>query len=153
MLPSLHVKATKNPAAISTFAQDEAPISPAVSSTKLLTGSADNMCKLWEVRTGDCLHTWKHTVSNADVSVICSNLYVGSSAALKRRTDAYLSCCSCSHGAQRHTAVNGTPPFQQAPVRDVGFALGDKMFLSVLDNIMGNVPTVFVWDLELVQPS
>jgi len=66
-------------------------------STKLLTGSADNMCKLWEVQTGECLHTWKHT----------------------------------------------------APVRCVGFALGDKKFLSVLDNIMGNVPTIFVWDLEL----
>jgi len=66
-------------------------------STKLLTGSADNMCKLWEVQTGVCLHTWKHT----------------------------------------------------GPVRDVGFAVGDKMFLSVLDNIMGNVPTIFVWDLEM----
>jgi len=66
-------------------------------STHLLTGSADNMCKLWNVQTGVCLHTWKHT----------------------------------------------------APVRDVRFALGDKMFLTVLDNIMGNVPTIFVWDLEL----
>ena len=36
-----------------------------------------------------------------------------------------------------------------APVRDVRFALGDKQFLSVLDNIMGNQPTIFVWDLEL----
>ena len=34
----------------------------AVDSTKLLTGSADNACKLWEVQTGECLHTWKHTV-------------------------------------------------------------------------------------------
>jgi len=66
-------------------------------SDKLLTGSADNMCKLWEVETGECLHTWKHT----------------------------------------------------GPIRDVGFALGDKEFLSVLDNIMGNTPTIFVWDLEL----
>lgn len=66
-------------------------------STHLLTGAADNMCKLWNVRTGECLHTWKHT----------------------------------------------------APVRDVRFALGDSMFLTVLDNIMGNVPTIFVWDLEL----
>jgi len=66
-------------------------------SSKLLTGSADNFCKLWEVRTGECLHTWKHT----------------------------------------------------APVRCVGFALGEKKFLTVLDNIMGNVPTIFVWDLEL----
>jgi len=64
---------------------------------KLLTGSADNSVKLWEVQTGECLHTWKHTGS----------------------------------------------------VRDVGFAMGDKEFLSVLDNIMGNVPTIFVWDLEL----
>lgn len=69
----------------------------AVDSTKLLTGSADNYCKLWEVRTGECLHTWKHT----------------------------------------------------APVRSVGFAIGDKQFLTVLDNIMGNTPTIFVWDLEL----
>jgi len=66
-------------------------------STRLLTGSADNMCKLWDVRTGECLHTWKHT----------------------------------------------------APIRCVGFAMGDKQFLSVLDNIMGNVPTIFVWELEL----
>lgn len=66
-------------------------------STKLLTGSADNFCKLWEVKTGECLHTWKHT----------------------------------------------------APVRSVGFALGDKKFLTVLDNIMGNTATIFVWDLEL----
>jgi len=66
-------------------------------STHLLTGAADNMCKLWNVRTGECLHTWKHT----------------------------------------------------GPVRDVRFALGDKQFLSVLDNIMGNQPTIFVWDLEL----
>lgn len=63
----------------------------------MLTGAADNMCKLWNLRTGECLHTWKHT----------------------------------------------------GPVRDVRFALGDKMFLSVLDNIMGNQPTIFVWDLEL----
>ena len=27
--------------------------------------------------------------------------------------------------------------------------MGDKSFLTVLDNIMGNVPTIFVWDLEL----
>ena len=66
-------------------------------STHLLTGSADNMCKLWDVRSGECLHTWKHT----------------------------------------------------APVRDVRFALGEKMFLTVLDNIMGNQPTIFVWPLEL----
>jgi len=66
-------------------------------STKLLTGSADNCCKLWEVRTGECLHTWKHT----------------------------------------------------APVRCVGFAQGDTQFLTVLDNIMGNKPTIFTWDLEL----
>jgi len=66
-------------------------------STKLLTGSADNCCKLWEVKTGECLHTWKHT----------------------------------------------------APVRDVRFALGDKKFLTVLDNIMGNTATIFVWELEL----
>ena len=37
----------------------------------------------------------------------------------------------------------------QAPVRCVGFALGDKQFLTVLDNIMGNHPTIFTWDLEL----
>jgi len=66
-------------------------------STKLLTGSADNYCKLWEVRTGECLHTWKHT----------------------------------------------------APVRCVGFAVGEKKFLTVLDNIMGNTATIFVWELEL----
>ena len=30
--------------------------------TRLLTGSADNCCKLWDVKTGECLHTWKHTV-------------------------------------------------------------------------------------------
>ena len=36
-----------------------------------------------------------------------------------------------------------------APVRDVRFAAGDKQFLTVLDNIMKNVPTIFVWDLEL----
>jgi hypothetical protein len=34
-------------------------------------------------------------------------------------------------------------------VRSVGFALGDKKFLTVLDNIMGNTATIFVWDLEL----
>jgi len=66
-------------------------------STRLLTGSADNFCKLWDVRTGECLHTWKHT----------------------------------------------------APIRDVRFAIGDKKFLTVLDNIMGNLPTIFVWELEL----
>ncbi|EOD09058.1 hypothetical protein EMIHUDRAFT_438175 [Emiliania huxleyi CCMP1516] len=66
-------------------------------STKLLSGSADNCCKLWEVQSGECLHTWKHT----------------------------------------------------APVRCVGFAMGDKRFLTVLDNIMGNVPTIYVWELEL----
>ena len=69
----------------------------AVDSTHLLTGSADNMCKLWNVQTGECLHTWKHT----------------------------------------------------APGRDVRFSLGDKSFLTVLDNIMGNSPTIFVWPLEL----
>ena len=36
-----------------------------------------------------------------------------------------------------------------APVRDARFALGDKHFLTVLDNIMGNSPTIFVWQLEL----
>jgi len=66
-------------------------------STRLLTGGADNMCKLWNVETGVCLHTWKHT----------------------------------------------------APVRDVRFSMGDKRFLSVLDNIMGNVATIFVWELDL----
>lgn len=34
-------------------------------------------------------------------------------------------------------------------MRDVRFAQGDKQFLTVLDNIMGNVPTIFVWDLEI----
>ena len=34
-------------------------------------------------------------------------------------------------------------------MRSVGFALGDKAFLTVLDNIMGNTPTIFTWDLEL----
>ena len=34
-------------------------------------------------------------------------------------------------------------------MRSVGFALGDKKFLTVLDNIMGNTATIFVWDLEL----
>lgn len=67
------------------------------SSTRLLTGSADNSCKLWDVKTGECLQTWKHT----------------------------------------------------APVRSVGFALGDKQFLTVLDNLMGNVATIFVWDIDL----
>ena len=62
-----------------------------------MTGSADNMCKLWNIETGVCLHTWKHT----------------------------------------------------GPVRDVRFALGDEAFLTVLDNIMGNQPTIFVWELEL----
>ena len=66
-------------------------------STHLLTAGADNNVKLWNVQTGECLHTWKHT----------------------------------------------------APVRDVRFAMGDKAFLTVLDNIMGNVPTIFVWPLEL----
>ena len=66
-------------------------------STHLLTAGADNHVKLWNVQTGECLHTWKHT----------------------------------------------------GPVRDVRFALGDRRFLTVLDNIMGNVPTIFVWDLEL----
>jgi translation initiation factor 3 subunit I len=28
-------------------------------SSLLLTGSADNSVKLWEVRTGKCLHTWE----------------------------------------------------------------------------------------------
>ena len=68
-----------------------------VDSTRLLTGSADNMLKLWDVKTGECLHTWKHT----------------------------------------------------APIRAVGFAQGDKQFLSVLDNIMGNVPTIFLYELDL----
>ena len=77
--------------------QERSDLVLAVDSTHLLTGGADNMCKLWNVQTGECLHTWKHT----------------------------------------------------APVRDVRFAMGDKQFLSVLDNIMGNVPTIFVWDLEL----
>ena len=50
----------------------------AVKSDKLLTGSADNMCKLWEVETGECLHTWKHTVRLLPVpSVIVSSLAVG----------------------------------------------------------------------------
>jgi translation initiation factor 3 subunit I len=66
-------------------------------STRLLTGGADNMCKLWNVETGQCLNTWKHT----------------------------------------------------APVRDARFAMGDKRFLTVLDNIMGNIATIFVWELDL----
>ena len=66
-------------------------------STHLLTGSADNEVKIWDVKTGVCLHQFKHT----------------------------------------------------GPVRDVRFALGDKRFLSVLDNIMGNQPTIFVWELDL----
>jgi len=28
-------------------------------STLLVTGSADNSCKLWEVQTGRCLKTWE----------------------------------------------------------------------------------------------
>lgn len=57
------------------------------------------MCKIWDIKTGTCLHEWKHT----------------------------------------------------GPVRDVRFALGDKQFLTVLDNIMGNVPTIFVWELDLTK--
>ena len=100
----------------------------AVDSTKLLTGSADNFCKLWEVKTGECLHTWKHTVR-------------GSSA----RTHADRPASPALAPPSDH----GCASVPQAPVRSVGFALGDKKFLTVLDNIMGNTATIFVWDLEL----
>ena len=100
----------------------------AVDSTKLLTGSADNFCKLWEVKTGECLHTWKHTVR-------------GSSA----RTHADRPASP----ARAPPSDHGCASVPQAPVRSVGFALGDKKFLTVLDNIMGNTATIFVWDLEL----
>lgn len=32
---------------------------PSATSTFLVTGSADNMMKLWDVKTGECLYTWE----------------------------------------------------------------------------------------------
>ena len=62
----------------------------------------------------------------------------------------------CAHACRPACSPALAPPSDhgcasvpQAPVRSVGFALGDKKFLTVLDNIMGNTPTIFVWDLEL----
>ena len=100
----------------------------AVDSTKLLTGSADNFCKLWDVKTGVCLHTWKHTV---------------------RRSFARTPADRPADRPFRLHLDHGCASVSQAPVRSVGFALGDKKFLTVLDNIMGNTATIFVWDLEL----
>ena len=100
----------------------------AVDSTKLLTGSADNFCKLWDVKTGVCLHTWKHTV---------------------RRCFARTPADRPADRPFRLHLDHGCASVSQAPVRSVGFALGDKKFLTVLDNIMGNTATIFVWDLEL----
>lgn len=36
-----------------------APLARAATSTLLVTGSADNMMKLWNVKTGECLYTWE----------------------------------------------------------------------------------------------
>ena len=58
----------------------------------------------------------------------------------------------CAHARRPALAPpsdHGCASVPQAPVRSVGFALGDKKFLTVLDNIMGNTATIFVWDLEL----
>jgi len=35
----------------------------------------------------------------------------------------------------------------KAPVRAVGFALGDQKFVSVTDQVLGFVPAIYVWDL------
>lgn len=96
-LGSMHLAHLLPPIFLSLTSRVSSSVPHADDSTRLLTGSADNQCKLWDVRTGECLHTWKHT----------------------------------------------------GPVRDVRFALGEKAFLTVLDNIMGNQPTIFVWDLDL----
>ena len=80
------------------------------------------------MKTGVCLHTWKHTV---------------------RRSFARTPADRPADRPFRLHLDHGCAAVSQAPVRSVGFALGDKKFLTVLDNIMGNTATIFVWDLEL----
>jgi len=36
----------------------------------------------------------------------------------------------------------------KAPVRSVAFALGDKSFLTVTDQVFGYVPSIYIWDIS-----
>jgi len=36
----------------------------------------------------------------------------------------------------------------KAPVRSVDFALGDKQFISVTDQVLGYLPTICIWDVN-----
>jgi len=38
--------------------------------------------------------------------------------------------------------------YHKAPVRSVNFALGDKQFVSVTDQVLGYLPTVCIWDVN-----
>jgi len=105
----------------------------------LFTAAKDNQPSVWYADNGERLGTYNGhngTVWCLDVNFDSTHLLTGSA-------DNMLKLWKVETGECLHTWKH------TAPVRDVRFALGDKAFLSVLDNIMGNQPTIFVWDLEL----
>ncbi len=59
--PSMSTVRTQTPRCTTRFptADCDDCVPPSATSTLLVSGSADNMLKLWNVRTGECLYTWE----------------------------------------------------------------------------------------------
>ncbi len=105
----------------------------------LFSCAKDHVPSLWYAENGERIGTYNGhcgTVWAIDVNEQSTHLLTGAADNFCKLWD--VKTGECLH-TWKHTA----------PVRCVNFALGDKHFLSVLDNIMGNVPTIFVWDLDL----
>jgi len=66
------------------------------STSKVLSGAADNTARAWDAATGREILSWQH----------------------------------------------------KAPVRSVSYALGDQIFTSVTDHVLGYMPTVCIWDVN-----
>jgi len=105
----------------------------------LFTCAKDHTPCLWYAENGERIGTYQGhcgTVWCLDVNFDSTRLLTGSADNMLKLWD--VKTGECLH-TWKHTA----------PIRAVGFAQGDKQFLSVLDNIMGNVPTIFLYELDL----
>jgi len=105
----------------------------------LFTAAKDHRPCMWYADNGERIGTFEGhngTVWCIDVNFDSEFLLTGSADNMAKLWNVKTGECL---NTWKHTG----------PVRDIRFALGDKQFLTVLDNIMGNEPTIFVWPLEL----
>lgn len=102
----------------------------------LFTTSKSPTFAVWYTDNGERLGTYEgHTGAVWMVDVDRNSEKVISGAA-----DNYVKSWDAEYGR------NVSSWLHSAPVRAVQFALGDKTFLSVTDQVMGNKPTIHFWD-------